>query len=129
IGSEVVEEGRLTKALSGILEDQAIHLPRPLHALRGHFITYSLLLEWPVPLVQEMAGHRDSQTTMKYWRDAAALLYGDARRRFRDEAIALGFEPYSVGHVGEPFGGYEVGTPGVRPNADETGTERIGAEA
>jgi integrase len=65
-----------------------------LHALRGHYITYLLLLGWPVPFVQALAGHADAATTLGYWRNAAALTSGPARARFREGAIALGFEPY-----------------------------------
>jgi integrase len=65
-----------------------------LHALRGHYITYLLLLGWPVPVVQVLAGHADAATTLGYWRDAAALAAGPARSRFREGAIALGFEPW-----------------------------------
>lgn len=127
IGGEILDEWRLTKAWKGIVEDQGIYLPRPLHSLRGLFVTYNLLLGWPVPVVQKMAGHRDSQTTMKYWHDAPGLLFGDARYRFREEAVALGFEPYDVPPIRE-VERRDLGTPRVRPNADEAGSEPTGAK-
>lgn len=105
VEGELVPAGRLTKSLASTVDTLDLHLPRPLHALRGLFITYLLLLDWPVPLVQALAGHADSQTTLGYWRDASALLWGEARARFRAEAVALGFEAYSAG------GGYASGTP------------------
>ncbi|NNF58969.1 MAG: hypothetical protein HKN04_12110, partial [Rhodothermaceae bacterium] len=55
---------------------------------------YHLLLDWPVPIVQALAGHRDSTVTLGYWRDASTLLWGDSRKRFREAAVELGFEPY-----------------------------------
>jgi integrase len=94
IDGDLVREERLTNVLRGVLDNLDIHLPRPLHALRGLFVTYHLLLDWPVPIVQALAGHRDSTVTLGYWRDASTLLWGDSRQRFREAAVELGFEPY-----------------------------------
>lgn len=98
-GGSLVREERLTNVLRGVLDDLDIHLRRPLHALRGLYITYHLLLDWPVPIVQALAGHRDSTVTLGYWRDASTLLWGDSRQRFREAAVDLGFEPYDGASV------------------------------
>lgn len=92
----LVREERLTNVLRGVLDELHIHLPRPLHALRGLYITYHLLLDWPVPIVQALAGHRDSTVTLGYWRDASTLPWGDGRQHFREAALALGFEAYAA---------------------------------
>ena len=97
---ELVRKERLTKVLHGVLDEAGLHLPRPLHALRGLYVTYHLLLDWPVPIVQALAGHRDSSVTLGYWRDASTVLWGDGRQRFRKGALELGFEPYAGAAVG-----------------------------
>jgi integrase len=89
-----VNPSRLTHALSDARDLSGGPAGLTLHGLRGHFITYALLLGWPVPLVQAQAGHADSQTTLSYWRDSASLLDRRGLKRFRKQAEALGFEPY-----------------------------------
>lgn len=95
LDGELVRKERLTKVLHGVLDDVGLRLPRPLHALRGLYVTYHLLLDWPVPIVQALAGHRDSSVTLGYWRDASTVLWGDGRQRFREGALELGFESYA----------------------------------
>ena len=60
-------------------------------------------------IVQALAGHRDSSVTLGYWRDATSLLWGDSRQRFRDAALALGFEPYVGADRGERSSRYTAG--------------------
>lgn len=123
---DVIREERLTKALRTTLDDLGLHLPRPLHALRGLYITYMLLLGWPLPVVQELVGHVDSSMTMNYWRSASTVLWGDARHDFREAAIELGFEPYHAAGFGPS--GYSMGTPGVRDATEVSRWERNTAE-
>lgn len=96
-GRTTIDPGRITKTLHEATEAAEIRDRITPHSARGHYITYLLLLDWPVPLVQLLAGHADSSTTLGYWRDASMLLHGGARERFRAEATRLGFEPYSAG--------------------------------
>lgn len=82
--------------------------------------TYLLLLDWPVPIMQTLAGHRDSTVMLGYWRDPSALLLGDACRSFREAALKLGFEAYGNATVLKVYGGnikpvrHRISTPRCR---------------